>query len=162
MKGQVENSKIRRLPIPPIREQAFQKRDALHSVPFLNTDQMSYLPVVKFCFFHLFIQSTQKIGGDPSLRILFPAVESKQGKEISFEPFILKREKIEDVEAFLHSFLPIVITDGPDSGGGPFLSSLGILPCIDAAEEDAIDRFMSIWEPVLFVSIEGIEDEDPL
>ena len=162
MKGQVEDPEIRRLPIPPIQKQPFEKRDALHSIPFFNTDQVSYLPVVQRLFLHLFIQSPKEIDGGSSQRVLLPAVDSKQGKEISFEPFVLKWEKIEDVEALPTRFFPIVIIDGPNSGGFPFLSSLGILTRIYAAEKDAIYRFMEIWEPVLFISIEGIEDEDPL
>src|SRR4030043_189159 len=95
MKGQVENPQIRRLPITPIQKQPFQKRDALHSIPFFDTDQVSYLPVVQCLFLHLFIQSPEEIDGDPSQRILLPAVDSKQGKEISFEPFLLEGETIE-------------------------------------------------------------------
>jgi hypothetical protein len=162
MKGQVENCEIRRLPISPIQEQPLQKRDALHSVPFLDIDQMSYLPIVKCRFFHLFIQSPKEIDGDPSQRILFRAVDSKQGEEIPFEPFVLKWEKIEDVEALPTPLFLIIIIDGPDSHGFSFLFSLRILTRIYAAEKDAIYRFMEIWEPVLFISIEGIDDEDPL
>jgi hypothetical protein len=161
-KGQVENPEIRRLPIAPIQKKPLKKRDALHAIPFFNTDQVSYLPVVQRLFLHLFIQSPKEIDGGPSQRILLRAVDSEQGKEISFEPFLLKWEKVEDVEALLTPFFPIVIIEGPNSDGFPFLSSLRILTRIDAAEKDAIYRFMEIWDPVLFISVEGIEDEDPL
>jgi hypothetical protein len=162
MKGQVENPEIRRLPIPPIQKQPFQKRDALHSIPFLDTDQVSYLPVVQCLFLHLFIQSPEEIDGDPSQRILLPAVDSKQGKEISFEPFLLEGEKIENVEGLVAPFFPLIIIDGPDSDGFPFLPSLRTLAHSYATEKDAIGRLMKIWQPVLLISIEGKKDEDPL
>lgn len=162
MKGQVEDPEIRRLPIAPIPKKPLKKRDAFHSIPFLNTDQVSYLPVVECPFLDLLIQSPKEIDGDPSQRIFLPAVDSKQGEEIPFEPFLLKREKIEDVERLVTPFFPVIIIKGPDSDGLPFLSSLRTLARSYAAEKDAIGGLMEIWQPVLLISIQGIEDEDPL
>jgi hypothetical protein len=55
VKRQIENPKIRRLPISPIQEKPFKKRNALHAIPFLDADQVSYLPVVETVFLHPFI-----------------------------------------------------------------------------------------------------------
>ena len=162
VKGEVEKSEIRSLPIPFIINQTFKNRDRFPPFPFFDPDQVGDLPEIQFLPLCTSIKSPKEIYGLPSPRIFLPTEDPKQWKEVPFKSFLFKWEEIEKRECRMTFFLPFIIKKRPNPKGILFFDTLTILPCSDSTEEkDAMGFFLNISHPVLLQLIERIEDEDP-